>query len=146
MKVSPELEAKILAMPGVAVSSSGMHCRAAEDRCVAWLPIVVRSKLNQRQHWAARARAAKIERREGCAAVYFFGVQSGPLTITLTRVGGRAMDDDNLAGAFKSIRDGIADGIRRDDGDKSIRWVYEQRPRRRGESAGCEVVITKGRA
>ena len=50
-----------------------------------------------------------------------------PLTITLTRIGPRTLDDDNLAGGFKHVRDGVADWLGIDDGDKRLTWRYEQR-------------------
>lgn len=50
------------------------------------------------------------------------------LVVTLRRIGPRRLDDDNLAGAFKPVRDGIADALRLDDGSERIAWRYEQRP------------------
>jgi hypothetical protein len=49
-----------------------------------------------------------------------------PLIVTLTHVGPR-MDDDNLRGAFKGIRDAIAWLMAMDDGDERVKWQYEQR-------------------
>jgi hypothetical protein len=50
-----------------------------------------------------------------------------PLTVTLTRHGKRLLDDDNLAGSFKAIRDEVAAQLGRDDNPKSgISWVYKQ--------------------
>jgi len=42
-----------------------------------------------------------------------------PLRITLVRIGPRRLDDDNLAGALKHVRDGIADSLEIDDGDET---------------------------
>lgn len=48
--------------------------------------------------------------------------------ITLTRVGARMLDPDNLANSFKAVQDAIAKRLGIDDGDQSkVRWVYEQR-------------------
>ena len=55
-----------------------------------------------------------------------------PCAVKLSRVGPRKMDDDNLRGALKSIRDTIADLILpgmakgRADGDVRIEWLYDQ--------------------
>lgn len=50
-----------------------------------------------------------------------------PVVVTLRRIGPREIDDDNLAGGFKRVRDRIAEWLGCDDGDKSrVRWVYEQ--------------------
>jgi hypothetical protein len=49
-----------------------------------------------------------------------------PIPIKLTRLGGRKMDDDNLANAFKAVRDCIAEWLNFDDGSSAVRWVYGQ--------------------
>ena len=36
------------------------------------------------------------------------------------------LDTDNLAGGFKAVRDGIADWLGINDGDKAITWNYTQ--------------------
>lgn len=111
------------------------------------------SEANVREHWAQRARRAKGLRQAGCfhtlAAVQrFAGVevapwsllsQSSPMTVLLTRVAPRALDDDNLAGAFKAFRDGVADAFRIDDRDPRVRWSYGQRS---GKLYGIEVTIS----
>ena len=146
MTIPPALAADIIAKHGhTGVGVRMPAARAFGDRVEVWLPLIVKSKLNQRQHWGVRMRTARVERRAAIMAILALGATfDGPLRVTLTKVGGRRMDDDNLAGAFKNVRDGIADGIGRDDGCKSIKWVYDQRPRRRGEQAGCGVVIERG--
>ena len=53
----------------------------------------------------------------------------GRVRVTLVRTGGSRMDDDNLAGAFKAVRDQVARIVGRDDGDERFwEWRYEQRP------------------
>ena len=49
-----------------------------------------------------------------------------PMAATLTRVATRRLDDDNLASAFKAIRDEVAAFFRLDDGSQLWRWRYEQ--------------------
>ena len=40
-----------------------------------------------------------------------------PVTVTLTRLGGRKLDPDNLANSFKHVQDGVAAWLGIDDGD-----------------------------
>lgn len=100
------------------------------------LPIRVVSEANQREHWARKAARAKAQRSAACLAVKghawrvvaTMGAPSRPrLVVTLTRIGVRSLDSDNLARAFKAVRDGIADALGIDDGDSRIDWRYEQR-------------------
>lgn len=91
------------------------------------IPIRTVTGLNAREHWPARHRRAKQER----AAGYFYcpaGI-TAPCVITMTRVSPATTpaDDDNLAGALKHARDGIADRIGIDDGDARLTWRYAQR-------------------
>ena len=62
----------------------------------------------------------------------------GPVTITMTRIAPRTLDDDNLASGFKATRDGIADWLGIDDGSKRLRWVCEQR---KGRQYAAEIVV-----
>jgi len=48
------------------------------------------------------------------------------ITVTLTRHAERALDDDNLRDAFKSVRDGVADSFGIRDDDKRISFAYAQ--------------------
>jgi len=48
------------------------------------------------------------------------------LTVTLTRVSPRKLDSDNLAFAFKGIRDEVAAYFGVDDADPRIVWMYAQ--------------------
>ncbi|TAM22383.1 MAG: hypothetical protein EPN60_16960 [Nevskiaceae bacterium] len=91
------------------------------------IPIRTAPGLNAREHWRKRQARAGIERR-GAKMLCPSGIQA-PCVITLTRVspGTRPMDDDNLPGALKAIRDGIADRIGIDDGDPRLTWRYAQR-------------------
>jgi hypothetical protein len=47
--------------------------------------------------------------------------------VDMHREGPRGFDDDNLLGAFKAIRDGVADQLGVDDRDPRIVWHYAQR-------------------
>jgi hypothetical protein len=86
--------------------------------------------LNARVHWTKRAARAKKERAIVAAALrhHPFAAAQPPTTCTLIRIAPRMLDDDNLAGAFKSIRDEVAAFFGVDDGPKGpISWRYEQR-------------------
>lgn len=89
--------------------------------------------LNARVHWSRRAARAKKERKATSWALSMRASSlphplKPPSTCTLVRVAPRMLDDDNLAGAFKSIRDEVAAFFDVDDGPKGpIAWRYEQR-------------------
>ncbi len=61
-----------------------------------------------------------------------------PIVVTLTRIGKRRLDDDNLAASFKYVRDQIAHMIGTDDGSPLYTWVYKQQI---GKVYGVEVEI-----
>ena len=87
------------------------------------LPIRTYSLANMREHWAVRAKRLKIERQTAYICAPAFPV---PCVITLTREGKKLLDDDNLRGAFKAIRDGIADRLGVHDNDPRVKWEYGQ--------------------
>lgn len=87
------------------------------------LPIHTVSEANRRDHWRVRAKRARLHRKTAAALVPCFGL---PCTVTLTRVGVRVLDSDNLQGALKATRDGIADRLGVSDNDPRIEWRYGQ--------------------
>jgi hypothetical protein len=95
------------------------------------IPLKLGAALNARVHWSARAKRNKTERaivRAALAHRQDLRCTLPPTTCTLTRIAPRALDDDNLAGAFKSIRDEVAYFWGVDDGPKGpISWHYTQR-------------------
>lgn len=102
--------------------------------------LVLPSTANLREHWRARARRAKAHRSIAWAhvspvllrhAVALRSALAGSgVTVRITRVAPRPLDDDNLATACKAMRDGITDALRafgvRDDRDARVRWEYAQ--------------------
>ena len=96
------------------------------------LPIRVRSEGNQREHHFA---VHERKKRQKGSTKLVFGAHLAqrpdlkpPFVVTLTRVGLRTMDDDNVAFAFKAIRDQIAECLGIDDGDVArLRFRYGQR-------------------
>ena len=98
-------------------------------KIVTTVPVKIESSLNLREGWRVRANRNTSHR----AAAYFAMKQTGRhkiagnAVITLTRIAPRELDSDNLAGGFKSVRDGVADWLGIDDGDKRLLWLYAQR-------------------
>ncbi len=103
---------------------------------VTW-PMVLPSVANLREHWSKRAKRNKIQRQATRLALFAYGVQqrietSGGLAslkrlaVRLTRIAPRKLDDDNLQGAFKAIRDEVAAYFGVDDADPRIRFEYAQ--------------------
>lgn len=93
------------------------------------LPIRTMSEANLREHWAKRASRAKQQRLKCWAELKT--VEHGPkllgrVAITLTRIAPRALDDDNLRGALKACRDGVADWLGVDDRHPCVQWAYAQ--------------------
>ena len=85
------------------------------------------SALNERCHWSTRARRAKHERHSIGWLLAGKTRPEPPIRVVMTRRGPTSgLDDDNLAGALKGIRDGIATWLGIDDGDQRITWVCKQ--------------------
>lgn len=92
-----------------------------------FVPIATVSEANRRDHWATKAKRAKGQR----LALYLATKRAElPCVVTLTRVGPRRLDDDNLRGALKACRDGVADRLGVDDADPRVEWRYGQEVRR----------------
>lgn len=92
------------------------------------LPIKTVSTLNQREHWRARYRRSKSQREAARALSRCAAAAAGiPCVVTLTRIApSNGLDGDNLQGALKAVRDGVADAIGVDDRDPSVEWRYGQ--------------------
>lgn len=98
------------------------------------VPMATVSTLNRREHWAVRARRVKDE-RELVAWGWLEHVTAyadrrkkvrPPAIVTLTRRAPRELDDDNLRGALKAVRDQIADQLRVNDRSPRVEWRYAQ--------------------
>lgn len=134
-------EAKGLVPPGTAAPAKAKR-RAAPAVATAaklrWsvtlaVPCRVVSEPNRRDHWTVKRRRAEIQDTAAAKAISesplagWIGCR-GRLVVTWTRLyAGRAMDDDNLRGAFKGLRDWLANWLGVDDGDPRVEWRYEQR-------------------
>jgi len=63
--------------------------------------------------------------------------------VTLTRDAAKAMDTDNLAGAFKACRDAVGEWLGTGDAPSApVAWRYEQR-RARGYAVTVRVEVAK---
>jgi hypothetical protein len=100
------------------------------------VPVRVVSESNTRGHWTARHRrsveqatavgVALLPLGGAVTAAAYLLQTGGTATVTLTRLGGRALDSDNLTGAFKAIRDKVARRLGIDDGSPRLCWQYAQ--------------------
>lgn len=99
------------------------------------IPVRTVSEANSHQHWRERQRRAKAQRKHAelvsLRAKHHLGVHKPefdpPCTVTMTRISPRELDDDNLAGALKHVRDGIADALGINDRDPRVTWATKQR-------------------
>lgn len=93
------------------------------------IPLRTSSGLNAREHFRVRAKRVAAERD---AVWYFLRGKTRPqipCSVILTRVApSNGLDDDNLAGSLKSVRDEVAKWLRVDDRDRmTVRYRYAQR-------------------
>ena len=98
-------------------------------------PLRLKTQTNQSANWRVRAREVKKLRHAiGLLwmSVRFPGGKvpsrelRPPFVVSLTRIGPRRIDDDNLASSFKAVRDQIAAQLAIDDGSFLITWIYAQ--------------------
>jgi hypothetical protein len=94
----------------------------------AFVPIRTGRGLNDRMHWAARARKVKYEREAVQWALNGNSRPWLPCSVTLIRCApSNGLDGDNLQGALKACRDGVAQWLGVDDADARVTWNYAQR-------------------
>lgn len=101
-------------------------------------PIRTVSELNSREHWAARYRRRSKQREALAWLLKSKPKPKPPADVFLTRIAPRKLDTDNLASAFKALRDQLADWLGIDDGDPCVKWHYDQR---KGEPKEYAVLI-----
>jgi len=91
-------------------------------------------------HWRYAYAAAKSARLQAYwatlaavpAAWRLWLLEGEGLHVTITRIAPGSLDDDNLAGSCKGLRDGIADAFMVDDRDPRVTWSYLQERSGRG--------------
>lgn len=87
---------------------------------------------NDREHWRARASRVRAEKwAAGWALLGAYGPRPPwplPLRVTLTRgAPSGGLDDDNLAGSLKAVRDAVAEWLEVDDARRDlVRYAYAQ--------------------
>lgn len=93
------------------------------------VPIKTVPGLNAREHFVARARRVKIERASTAWMLKTAARPELPCSVLLTRVApSNGVDDDNLVGAMKAVRDQVAEWIGVDDrNSQQVRYCYAQR-------------------
>lgn len=106
------------------------------------LPIPTRSEANRsrHEHWAVTRKRAAFQRGLTKSLLWLplDGTRRSetPVTITLTRISPRRLDTDNLTGALKHVRDGVADALGHpDDSHPRLTWRYAQRRGAKGAYA-----------
>lgn len=96
------------------------------------VPIELQTGPNRRLHWAVRAARAKAERLATAAYGPLpwewrrLAAESERFRVTLTRIAPRRVDDDNLQGLLKHVRDQVAKQLGIDDGSARLEWRYQQ--------------------
>lgn len=90
------------------------------------VPIRTPSTANLREHWTERGRRNRRQKDAARLLCPRWDPNRPLLVITLTRIGPRELDTDNLASALKAVRDGIAARLAVDDATPLIRWDYRQ--------------------
>jgi hypothetical protein len=99
------------------------------DMVAVNLPIKTVSEANKREHWAIKSKRAKGQRGYTLDQLTrHVDLPASPLGVQvhLRRVGKKLLDDDNLRGALKHVRDGVADWLGIDDGKSEVQWTYSQ--------------------
>jgi hypothetical protein len=112
-----------------------------------WIPVQTKSALNQRIHWAKRAKQTHSERElvrliwrsTESRAVRAAVTGAEVVSVSFVRVGPRLLDSDNLHGALKAVRDQVAAELGVSDAPGTgIEWRYGQM---RGKAPGVAVEI-----
>jgi hypothetical protein len=86
------------------------------------LPLRLVSVANVRESWQQKAARTRAHRRAAIAIPR----HAVPCTVTITRIGPKELDGDNLLSSCKAVRDGIADRLGVKDNDPRVTWLYAQ--------------------
>ncbi len=106
-----------------------------------FIPLRTKSEMNIREHWSISSKRHAMQKlivKSSCKAALHGGLL--PCIVRMTRCG-RRLDDDNLRGALKYVRDAIAEllvpgkAVGRADDDPGITWEYWQ------EKGGVDFLI-----
>jgi hypothetical protein len=133
VKLSPALEAKVLALAGEPAPARGRKPPVMGNPITGWaveFVVNIRPTNESNAHDGLRA---KLARKAACKAAVAAALPPllppTPVRVTLTRLGGQQrMDGDGWQRAAKAARDIIAAALGCDDGDRAkVTWKYRQR-------------------
>ena len=95
------------------------------------MDVQVVSEANTREHWGKKFKRKK-EQQDALRAAWKKAAKklprpvAVPCVVRFTRIGPQKLDDDNLSGGFKGLRDSVANELGIDDGSELVRWEYAQ--------------------
>jgi hypothetical protein len=116
-----------------------IECTIPPPRIRFSIPIRLKSTLNANlgnSKWAAIQKAKEYAAQKSTARIHTMGALARarvtprdllPAVVRFTRLSAGRLDDDNLAAAFKRIRDGVALVLGVDDGGPFVRFEYAQK-------------------
>lgn len=85
------------------------------------------SLANKRMKWQKLVRIKNEQKERVARALKLVEpLPPFPVAVTVTRVGPRPMDYDNLVSSIKYVRDQVAEAVGVDDGDPGYQWTYRQ--------------------
>jgi hypothetical protein len=108
------------------------------------------SRANAREHWRKSAARTEQERQRlggalATATERLPKLKAGECArVLVTRIGPRTLDDDNLQGSGKAVRDAIAEWLGVDDGDRT-RFVCRVAQERGPYAVRVEILVCAGR-
>ena len=84
--------------------------------------------LNSAETWRKRSKRVKAEKHLVGWSLLTLKRFEIPCVVLITRIApSNGLDDDNLSGACKAIRDSVATWLKVDDGHPSVQYRYAQR-------------------
>ena len=116
-----------LAAPVAKARQRGELVEAHAQRNGRWVDLVAKglrldATPNAREHWNVTAKKRAREHQVVTDALRGIVPPAGPWRVCITRVGPRAMDDDNRTASAKGCRDAVAAWLGVDDGSDAVRW------------------------
>ncbi len=138
LAVPAQPKSKEFVQPGIAL---------ADGKLTILFPAETRNESNGRE-WRERSKRTKSARRilnqtmrpfHHWLTPFVRTIHDGAaVRVTLTRLGMRSLDSDNVQSALKAARDAVAALLLSDDADPWIHWCYGQEP---GGPVGVRVEI-----
>ena len=109
------------------------------------IPMAVPSLANSRGHTRAKGRIVAKQRRTVGLVLSQWMPPDGTVTIRLTRIAPRALDDDNAVTSLKPTRDSVTDWLGySDDSHANLRWLYGQEKATRARYQAVRVEVFEG--